>query len=279
MPMQTFILCADDYGLNPAVNAGIIALLTKQRLSAVSCLTNFSHWTSSSKNLLPYRFDVALGVHLNLTEGTPLTSLPKLAPTEKFPSLPRLMFLSANKLISEAEIVQEWRAQILAFHNQLGIWPAFLDGHQHVQQFPIIRNALRYLWHEFLVPNQPNAYLRAAYLPPWQHLRTCLYLKAWVIYLFGGAQLKRILMLEKIPHNRSFSGIYSFSARGNYRKNFQQFLNEIESDGIIMCHPGEADLEDILAPSRVEELDYFLSDAFIRDCQQAGKWYCFNRIA
>lgn len=35
-----------------------------------------------------------------------------------------------------------------------------------------------------------------------------------------------------------------------------------------MCHPGEGENSDIIAEARARELNYFLSDEFMQDCEE-----------
>jgi len=71
---RTLALCADDFGLAPGLSAGIARLAHAQRLTAVSCITNSPHWAAAAPllNHLPDSVDV--GLHLNFSEGRPLSA-------------------------------------------------------------------------------------------------------------------------------------------------------------------------------------------------------------
>ncbi|WP_240489526.1 ChbG/HpnK family deacetylase [Legionella parisiensis] len=49
---KTIILCADDFGLDPGVSAGILKLVRMGRLSAVSCMVNMPSFIPYAKELL-----------------------------------------------------------------------------------------------------------------------------------------------------------------------------------------------------------------------------------
>ncbi|MEO7939845.1 MAG: ChbG/HpnK family deacetylase, partial [Burkholderiaceae bacterium] len=134
-------VCADDFGLSPGVSAGIAQLARSQRISAVSCLTNVPDWDQSAPALSDLPTSVAVGLHINLTEGQPLSpELAALWPT--LPSLPRLMALAHLGLVPQAAVQREIVAQWGAFLSHAGQRPQFVDGHQHVHQFPGVRTAM-----------------------------------------------------------------------------------------------------------------------------------------
>ena len=69
------IICADDYGLSPAVNDGIIELLESKRISAVSCMMLGSDVEIGMRKLQVLNKNFDLGLHLMLTNDQPLTKL------------------------------------------------------------------------------------------------------------------------------------------------------------------------------------------------------------
>lgn len=260
--MKKIILCADDFGQNPAVSAGIIDLIAAQRLSATSCMTNSSAWLSQASKLKPYIGQVDIGLHFNLTEGRALAQLPQLAPQGKLPTLMTLIAKSQLRLISKREVVAELTAQLQAFKQAMGCLPSYIDGHQHVHQFPVIREALVEVYAQYYP--EKTAYVRILNFKPRDF-------KARVLRILGAEKLHRLLHKQGIPHNRSFSGIYYFEPDADYRCLFQQFLTQVGQRGLIMCHPGLAsdDKADPIAIARINEYRYFSSEAFITDCQHA----------
>ena len=60
-------MCADDFGMNPAVNAGILSLAACGRLSATSLLVDGSAARADIPALRSSGLQV--GLHLNLTES------------------------------------------------------------------------------------------------------------------------------------------------------------------------------------------------------------------
>lgn len=237
---KSIILCADDFGFNPAISQGIIHLIAEQRLSATSCMTNFPAWEDYISELLRYRDKIDLGLHFNLL--SPLSELVRKA------------YLRQLKLQT---IETELQAQIDSFQQRVGILPDYIDGHQHIHQLPVIRTALI----NVIKRNYPSRlpYIRIASNG---FLQSCYSGKALAIHLLGAAALRKLATANNIPFNTSFSGISDFDATADYGVKFEGYLKQVNNQGLIMCHPGLAtpvDLNDSIAQSRVVEYEFLKS--------------------
>jgi chitin disaccharide deacetylase len=253
---KTIMLCADDYGLNSSVSQGIRELVALNRLSLVSCLVNFENLETEAKALLQIESPVSIGLHFNLTEGYALSH-----PQKKLYGLNELLVKSHLGLIRCADIEAELHTQLDAFLRAFGRLPDFLDGHQHVHQFPIINKAVLNVYKKRL----KGCFVRCTYptigLPKYRF-------KALIMALSGGVMFNRRLKRADIPHNESFSGIYDFSNTVEYAHLFNSWLSLVKSNTLIMCHPGYGKIEDdAIAESRLRELAYFKSDVFVTDCE------------
>lgn len=268
---KSIVLGADDYGQAEAVSRGIIDLILAGRLTATSSLVNGSDWPIHARWLAPCRAHADLGLHLNLTQGAPLSAAFRAAHGKTFPSLGRLLMLAVLGRLSVAVVAEELRAQLEAFKDTLGFFPAYLDGHQHVHHFPVVRDALR-LVYEAAGLKPLGVRVRSVYRPiGWRDALSSP--KASLIQWTGAAALRNEwLEPEAIPHNTSFEGIYSFTESPRCRRHFQAFLQNIQPGGVIMCHPGREshDPTDPIAPTRYLEYTYLMSDAFLQDCERAG---------
>jgi len=258
---KTLILCADDFGLSAGVSAGILHLVRKQRLSAVSCMLNAPDFTTSAHELSTFKNNVQIGLHFNLTEGSFFSD----SNITCF-GLNELLIKTHLGLISSSLIRAEFNAQLDGFIDVMGCLPDFIDGHQHVHQFPGIRSVLFEVYEKRL--RAEGTSIRSTYpaisLPPYQ-------LKAQILSLTGGKKLQQQLNKRQINHNDYFSGIYDFAPGTNYRELFRQWLAGAKSNTLLMCHPGEGiDLEDPIRHTRNKELAYLLSDEFIHDCEEFG---------
>ncbi len=257
-------LCADDFGQNAAISAGIAALAEAGRLSAVSCIVNTPHWAAAAPLLGRLQPAVDVGLHFNLTEGVPLSG----ALRRRWPRMPGLMRLMATahlRLLPRAELREEFAAQRAAFIAAVGREPAHIDGHQHVHALPIVRDIVI----EAALALQPRPALRntGRVLGPGFGFKRAL------IEGSGGRRLERELQRRGPAHNRVLLGVYDF-ADPDYRGLMQRWLALLPaSGGLIFCHPGEASSDDVLDPiaaARPRELAYLGSDAFAGDLREAG---------
>lgn len=273
---KRIVLCADDYGQAPEISQSIITLIINGRLSATSCLVNSPYWMEHAKLLIPFKSQVDIGLHFNLTEGNAISKRYIEIYGAKLSSLPTLLRKAFLRKLDSEAIEAECQAQIDRFTEAINFLPNFIDGHQHVHQFPVIRDVFIRVYKQRL--RQQNSYVR------WVNEKIKLTdlrknFKKIVIRATGSNALKKQLEYHHIPHNQSFAGIYSFSKVGQYGKKFQRFLHEIEDGGMIMCHPGlaSASTEDVIAEARYEEYQYLGDSQFLMDCYAAD--VTLNRFA
>lgn len=260
--MKRIVLCADDFGQAQHISSGILDLVKLGRLSAVSCMVNTPVWPEHAAWIKPFHDRIDLGLHFNLTEGRPLSAVFRAAYGEVFPGLSRLLSKAFLGKLAQTTVEAECHAQIDNFAAAMGFLPQFIDGHQHVHQFPIVRQALIGVYKQRL--RMTGAYVRLI------NVERGLMLKPWIIYLTGTRGLRRLLDKNKIPYNQSFAGIYEFSLLGHYARSFSRFLAQSRDGGIIMCHPGYfADTaKDGIAKARFEEFQYLSSEQFLAACAQ-----------
>jgi len=246
---RRIILCADDYGQNEAISQAIIELLTKKSLTAVSCLVSSKYWPSHANSIKPYINQADIGLHFNLTYEKPY-------------SLAQLLWRCYTKTISKEFIHGELNTQLDQFIAAMGKMPDFIDGHQHVHTFPVVRDVLLDVYKK----RGLECYVRSTYNK--NSLRR-LSLKKWFIQYQLANAFKKQLIDNNIPHNSTFSGIYDFSIL-HYCDLFKNFLEETDEGGLIMCHPGLKNLsgeKDEIKNARVQEWTYFVSDAFQKNCE------------
>lgn len=260
--MKSIILCADDYGQNTAISQAIINLFKKNRLSATSCMTNAPNWLVCAPWLAPFSGLVDLGLHFNLTEGELLVK----EGMQSMP-LPQLILKAYLRQLKQAAIEQELHAQLDRFVEGVGRLPDFLDGHQHIHQLPVIRDAVLRVYDQRL--RQQGCYIRsvADTRSLWQ-VGSQDGIKSLIIQLCGAHAFKKALVQQSVPHNASFAGVYDFADASQFRNHFPEFLTKVTEKGIIMCHPGlpnSADHDEIVS-SRCLEYEYLQGEQFVADC-------------
>ncbi|MEO8544122.1 MAG: ChbG/HpnK family deacetylase [Burkholderiaceae bacterium] len=260
---RTLNLCTDDFGLSPGIAQGIAQLAQAGRISAVSCITNVSGWSRDALLLPAFPRTVGMGLHLNLTEGVPLsTQLARVWP--RLPSLPRLLVQTHLRLAPRQALQREIAAQWHAFVAATGRAPDFVDGHQHVHHLPVVRDALMAVLDTLPVRPAVRSTARV--------LGRAHAFKRWLIAATGGRALGRQLVRRALPHNGALLGVYDFH-NTDYRALMQSWLGDLPPQGgLVFCHPGALsglDAHDAIAAARGRELAYLSSDAFVQDLANA----------
>lgn len=142
-PWQNNWITADDWGLSPGVNAGILALAQRGIVRRVSMMPNTPYLTTHLEELkrIP---GLQMGIHFNITYGRPLSRemlspSPLIDPnTGEFPPLSgqvRRWLLGQNRALLIEAIQVSLREQLTAL-NEKGILPSYFDGHQHIHLLP-----------------------------------------------------------------------------------------------------------------------------------------------
>lgn len=264
------VVCADDYGLSPAVSSGVCQALAAGRISATSVMPLPPFWPAEAAALIPYLDHADIGLHLTLTDLTPLGSMPRLAPEGRLPTLAQLMAWAKAGTLPREDIRQEIERQFDAFEQALGRAPDHLDGHHYAHHLPGIRD----LAAEALRARAPGAYVRRCHTAP------------SVIHRRGLAVAKAESLNERekgfaatlesrgLPGNRGFTGLYDFGSPDSYAALFPRFLEGMGQGALLVCHPGHVDAElaqrDSLTWRREEELAWLLGDAYPAVLEQYG---------
>lgn len=267
--MKRIVLCADDYGQAEAISKAILMLIERNRLSATSCLVTTSHWKQHAEWLKAMQPNIDIGLHLNFTEGKPVSQQYRAEYGDTFFNLSSLIKNALTRKLNSDVILAECHAQLDQFIELMGFLPDFVDGHQHVHHFPGIRDALISVYTERL--QVKKSYIRL--VNEKIHWTDCFCnIKKLIIYALGVNEFSRLLKKHKIPHNSSFSGIYPFRKARHYRKFFLDFLRGIHHKGLIMCHPAlmSSNSADSIAKARLAEYEYLSGDSFLTDCLNNG---------
>jgi hypothetical protein len=163
----------------------------------------------------------------------------------------------------DPEMVQsELRAQITAFRELFGRAPDYVDGHQHVQLFPQVRDAFL----AAVKDNAPQAWVRQCgrALPIAQRLSSP---KALFLDVLSAAFRKRCTDAD-IAFNPGFAGAYDMVRGGDFASAMSGFLNGLPDQGLVMCHPGFVDETllslDNVTDQREREFKFLASDDFTR---------------
>ncbi|MGE5192055.1 MAG: carbohydrate deacetylase [Deltaproteobacteria bacterium] len=292
--LRRLVLHADDFGMNELVNAGILCGFSQGLLTSTSVLANapacgaalirwkdlqarFAHDNLPSletrRRLADSvnRFD--LGIHLNLTQGRPLTGdrfpPPLLDRDGLFPGVSGLAarLMKAGSRHRRA-IENELCAQIEVLVDG-GIAPTHLNAHQYVDVFPSVAAMIPELLRRYAIP---------VVRVPWEtHLTQTTLVRRFQPANWCLAQVKRLFAFRYlvamrrsgIPHPAAFFGT---SHAGRIDFDLMQTFVAAAGPGVteIGMHPGIFDptaagemtgdgWSDPLAAVRADELSLLTS--------------------
>ncbi len=267
--MSTVFFCADDYALNRPISQAILQLIEDGRLQATSCMTQSSFWDAHGEKLREVRSAhpyTQIGLHFNLTHD--------FADEMLTMALGRLMLNAWLRGLSKAAIEKTLAYQWQRFIDVMGRAPDFIDGHQHVHQFPVIRDVLL----TFLTNKGFSGWIRNL-----SHTVETpgFFIKSKALSLLGARALTSECEELHFKQNARFGGIYDFSNITPYPALVQHWLSRanggkstildpkgVQNSLLIMCHPGvdKSDRTDTIASARVREYNYLASHQFIQDC-------------
>jgi predicted glycoside hydrolase/deacetylase ChbG (UPF0249 family) len=140
------IVNADDFGLGPGIDEGIIQLAERRRISSTSIIACGEHFEAGIRGLLQRAPDLGTGVHLCLDEETPVLPadhVPTLVDSSgKF--LPRKEIFRRLYLrtVCIGEVERELNAQVAKVRDS-GIQITHIDGHGHIHVLPWIADILQ----------------------------------------------------------------------------------------------------------------------------------------
>jgi predicted glycoside hydrolase/deacetylase ChbG (UPF0249 family) len=239
-PPRRIWLCADDYGLSPGVNRAIRDLIGRGRLNATSAMmvgpAIGRDEVSALQAIVASRSRCAIGLHATLTAPfRPLTMHFQPINGGMFLGLPKLLRASLLRRLDPEIIHAELMVQLAAFHEMFGRAPDFVDGHQHVQLFPQVRDA-------FLTAVKqaaPNAWVRQGgrHQPLARRLGAP---KALLLDVLS-ARFRNRASGAGLAFNPGFDGAYDFSRQPDFGVLMRRFIDGLPEDGVIMCHPGFVD--------------------------------------
>ncbi|CCG08467.1 ChbG/HpnK family deacetylase [Pararhodospirillum photometricum] len=266
------VVSADDYGLADSVSDTIRALIADGRLSATGCMCVFPDWPRHARALDGFDRWADLGLHLTLTDHTPLTKCPRLAPGGRFPPLTQLVRACLTGQLPQNEVQGEIQAQIDAFAQARGHLPHFIDGHHHVHGFPGVARALLTVAGADLAAGR--LWIRDCWEQTNRIIRRRVALPRALMIRGLTTPLHQAIVRQALPANQGFTGVHGFRPETDYGGLFRRFLIGADSGTLIGCHPGRVDASlrarDSLTTAREQEAAYFASSQYLQDLATAG---------
>lgn len=225
------IINADDLGYSPHRDAAIFELFRTGNITAASLIVNGPTATAASERAR--LVGLPIGLHLNLTEGEPLTTGlagadGKMAYKMEF----RRLAHCASKSFLEA-VDEEVAAQLERFKALTGAYPKHVDGHQHVH----------------ILPNMPTLMAPVFKLYGVQSIRipeedvddyewvSAERKKHYDIRYCDAVAARMVYMKHKFQLNDSFVG-FALSGANMTAKRIEQCLGQATGLTEMLVHPG-----------------------------------------
>ena len=148
------IVTADDFGLSPAVDQGIIQAFEQGVVRSTALLTNFPDLRDSVARL-EQAIGLEVGIHLNLIAGPPVLppdSIPSLVtPSGVFLGFVAFLAKWYTGRIDPSDVMREWAAQI-ELGKSMGCRFASITSHQHLHMLPALAQIAVDLTQRFKIP-------------------------------------------------------------------------------------------------------------------------------
>ncbi|HLA90779.1 MAG TPA: ChbG/HpnK family deacetylase [Gemmatimonadaceae bacterium] len=142
MLRKRLIINADDFGLSPAVTAGILEAHAAGSVTSTSMMVRCAGWDDAVRQARATA-SLGVGLHVNLLVGAPLTSARTLTDPRdgRYLPLATVVRRALRRAINAGEVVAECEAQLAALRAE-GIRVTHLDSHRHTHALPVIRGAV-----------------------------------------------------------------------------------------------------------------------------------------
>lgn len=272
-PLRRIWLCADDYGISPGVNRSIRELIASGRLNATSVMmvgpAIGRDEADALRAVTAANPGCAIGLHATLTAPfVPRTMYFRPLHGGLFLPLGATLARSLLRRLDTEMIRSEFMAQIAAFVAMFGRPPDYVDGHQHVQLFPQVRDA----FFTAVKNAAPNAWVRQC--GRIQPLGERIHMPKALLLDTLSAGFRKRAAAHGIAFNPAFAGAYDFTRQADFTALMQGFLQDIPEGGLVMCHPGYVDDVlvglDPLTDQREREHNYLAGDEFPRLLARLG---------
>jgi predicted glycoside hydrolase/deacetylase ChbG (UPF0249 family) len=231
------IINADDFGYFECVSRGIIEAVDSGSVTATGVMANGPNLARSISTLEALDAHVDMGVHLNLSLGTPVTDAMRNCLDRwagRFPSKAGMVFALLGRQVRPDTVKTEWTAQIERC-LELGIRPVFLNSHEHIHMLPSLYPVARELATAYGIPHVRHV------IP--EHIGSAgpsAMLRNLVIAVLGLASPR--------THNGGSPRLLGLGASGRLSHDYlRRRLKSLREGQVyeLMCHPGYYDPQEI----------------------------------
>lgn len=228
------IINADDFGLHPQVDRGIEKVCQGGVVRSLSFAVNTESFEEALRCLKRCQ-DVSVGIHLNITDGKPVSKNPNLDfLLDESGSFRGSHIQAALSVLSNAnriaEIKIEFEKQIKKLLDH-GVKPSHLDSHGHLHLLPSLSEMIASLTRRFRIP-----FVRVA---KEKVLFRSLHWKAWILSVLS----KRAAARFGRSHVRTVNNSFSIGNSGRMTKGKLLKIIPKVGEGVteLAVHPGMDD--------------------------------------
>ena len=268
------IFNADDFGMSRGINQAIAKAYHEGVLNSTSIMINLN-FVNEALELKKDMPDLAVGLHLNLTNQYPLsnpTDIPLLVDDKGkfkhgFVNLLLLSFLHPFEMRRQVEL--ETRAQ-LEKALKSGLKLSHIDSHRHIHHIPLIFNVVKKLAKEYDIPrirvvnenifntlkhNKDSCYLKDGGLVKYAVLRALAFWNNYKTDTYFYSILYTCKLSREKFHNLQIPGGY-----GAVEVGIHPAMPDIDKQ-----HLEDVFDDNILSPWRTKELETLLDKTVLDD--------------
>ena len=229
------------------------------RISATSVMVLSPRWGRDVALLQDLRNRIDVGLHLDWTSDFAVAAGHGMS----LGSAMRRAVMGGFDGFRATAVIER---QLDLFEAQWGALPDHVDGHQHVQQFAGIREALVAVLVRRYGRLAQQPYLRISRAPKGHQD-----LKSWVISWMGADALEKIAQSAGLKRAGSLFGMYNFAGSpACYAALMTRWLLQAPDSAIIMCHPAQAaEPGDEIGLARAQEFVYLAGGDFADALRQS----------
>ena len=259
---RRWVACADDFAIDAGTTDAILELIGKGRLTATSALVDAPLWATAARQLASSDTAADVGLHLNLTQ-------PFGPGTDGTWPLFELIWRCATGRMPRAALQSAIARQFDAFESAMGRPPDYVDGHQHVHQFAVVRDLLI----AALRQRYPAARIWVRSTRPPARVRDR---KARGIALLGDRGFRVRAQAAGVATSAYLVGVYDFRAanaadRADYRAHVARWFDAGPEGSVLMCHPATRPTSgDPIGAARAMEYAYLRGAEFGADLERSN---------
>ncbi len=248
------IVTADDLGLTPRVNDAIEKAHRDGIVTTASLMANGGAFDSAAA-MLKRNAKLAAGLHLNLTEGIPVSlpdRIPSLAGSRGFIFRHPLDLAAAwfRGRVHSGEVEREMRAQIEKVLNA-GVSLSHIDGHKHVHVIPAVLRLVSRIAPDYGIRAVRSTVEKSPGLKPLLSRNPAARIQILKQFVFGKVVSAAFRWTK--PALRTPAEFYGVTQTGFL--DFEAFSDIIRTLGSgfheVMCHPGYVDEDLLKTPTRL----------------------------